>query len=161
MGEGYDCSHRISIAPTRESEKPVIEVTSNLAISDDEFSERMVKASGPGGQHVNKTSNAVELRFPVGASTLPDDVKERLRRLAGSRLTQDDVLVLFSQGSRSLEMNRQDVRERLADLIRKALVRPKARRPTKPTYSSKLKRLEGKSRRSGVKSMRGRPIRDD
>ena len=139
----------------------MMEITSHISISDDEFSERMVKASGPGGQHVNKTSNAVELRFPVGGSTLPDDVKERLRRLAGSRLTQDDVLVLFSQGSRSLEMNRQDVRERLADLVRKALVRPKARRPTKPTYSSKLKRLEGKSRRSGVKSMRGRPTRED
>lgn len=139
----------------------MIEVTPTISISDDEFTERMVKASGPGGQHVNKTSNAVELRFPVDASTLPEDAKERLRRLAGSRLTQDDVLILFSQGSRSLEMNRQEVRERLADLIRKALVRPKARRPTKPTYSSKLKRLDGKSRRSSVKSMRGRPGRDD
>ncbi len=113
------------------------------------------------GQPLNKTSNAVELRFPVGASSLAEDTKERLRKLAGSRLTQDDVLILFSQGSRSLEMNRQEVRERLADLVRKALVRPKARRPTKPTYSSKLKRLETKTRRSGVKSARGRPGTDD
>ena len=135
----------------------MMEITPQISISDDEFTERMVKASGPGGQHVNKTSNAVELRFDVGASTLPEDVKERLRRLAGARLTQDDVLILFSQGSRSLEMNRQDARARLADLIRQALHRPKSRRPTKPTYASKLKRLEGKTRRSGIKSMRGKP----
>lgn len=134
-----------------------MKITPNFEIGNHEFTERMVKASGPGGQHVNKTSNAVELRFDVGASNLPDDVRARLRVLAGARLTQDDVLILFSQGSRSLEMNRQDVRERLADLIRRALQRPKSRRPTKPSYASKLKRLEGKTRRSGIKSMRGKP----
>ncbi|MDO8323530.1 MAG: alternative ribosome rescue aminoacyl-tRNA hydrolase ArfB [Phenylobacterium sp.] len=139
----------------------MIQVTPTFTISDDEFTERMVKASGPGGQHVNKSSNAVELRFDVGASTLPDDAKERLRRLAGSRLSGDDVLILFSQGSRSLEMNRQEARSRLADLVRQALHRPKSRRPTKPTYSSKLKRLEGKTRRSGVKSMRSKPGKED
>jgi ribosome-associated protein len=138
----------------------MIVVTPTLSIADDEFTERMVKASGPGGQHVNKTSNAVELRFDVRGSTLPEDVKERLRRLAGARLTQDDVLILFSQGSRSLEMNRQDARSRLAELIRQALHRPKARRLTKPTYASKLKRLESKTRRSGIKSTRGKPIQD-
>lgn len=138
----------------------MIVVTPNLTITDDEFTERMVKASGPGGQHVNKTSNAVELRFDVGASTLPDHAKDRLRRLAGSRLSQDDVLILFSQGSRSLEMNRQEARERLADLIRQALHRPKARRPTKPTKASKLRRLDSKARRGGIKSMRGRPTSD-
>lgn len=137
-----------------------IEVTRNLTISDDEIVERMVKASGPGGQHVNKTSNAVELRYDVGAAQLADDVKERLRRLAGSRLTQNDVLILFSQGSRSLEMNRQEVRERLADLVRQALVRPKTRRPTKPTKASKLRRLDSKTRRGGVKAMRGKPVGD-
>ncbi len=139
----------------------MIVVTPNVTIGDDEFSERMVKASGPGGQHVNKTSNAVELRFDVGASTLPDYAKERLRGLSGSRLSGDDVLILFSQGSRSLEMNRQEARSRLADLVRQALHRPKSRRPTKPTYSSKLKRLEGKTRRSGVKSMRSKPGKED
>ena len=138
----------------------MMEITSHISISDDEFTERMVKASGPGGQHVNKTSNAVELRFNVGASSLADDTKDRLRRLAGSRLTQDDVLILFSQGSRSLEMNRQDVRERLADLIRQALYRPKARRPTKPTKASKLRRLDSRARRGGIKSMRGKPVPD-
>ena len=138
----------------------MIQITPIFALSDDEFSERMVKASGPGGQHVNKTSNAVELRFDVGASTLPDDAKDRLRRLAGSRLSQGDVVILFSQGSRSLEMNRQEARERLADLIRQALHRPKSRRPTKPTKASKLRRLESKTRRSGIKSMRGKPTHE-
>jgi ribosome-associated protein len=135
----------------------MIVVTDTVSIGDDEITERFVKASGPGGQHVNKTSSAVELRFDVRASSLPDDVKARLQRLAGSRLTLDGVIVLFSQGSRSQEMNRQEVRERLAELVRRALHRPKPRKPTKPTYSSKLKRLDSKTRRGGVKSMRGKP----
>ena len=139
----------------------MIEVTPNLSIRTDEYSERMVKASGPGGQHVNKTSNAIELRYDVRGSALADDVKERLERLAGSRMTQDGVLILFSQGSRSLELNRQEVRERLADLVRKALHRPKSRRPTKPTFSSRLKRLETKTKRGGVKQLRGRIQAED
>jgi ribosome-associated protein len=139
----------------------VIEITSWLSIDEDELQERAARASGPGGQHVNKTSTAVELRFDVrGSPSLPEDVKLRLERLAGSRLTLDGVLVLFAQGSRSQEMNRQEARERLMELIAKAAIRPKARRPTKPTYSSKLKRLEGKTRRSGVKAMRGKPGTD-
>ena len=138
----------------------MIVVTDTMSIGDDEVSERFVKASGPGGQHVNKTSSAVELRFDVCASSLPEDVKARLQRLAGSRLTLDGVIVLFSQGSRSQEMNRQEVRERLADLVRRALYKPKPRKPTKPTYSSKLKRLDSKTRRGGVKSMRGKPSMD-
>ena len=136
----------------------MIEITSNLAIGDDEITEKFVKASGPGGQHVNKTSSAVELRFDVRASpSLTEEVKARLEVIAGSRLTQDGVLILFSQGTRSQEMNRQEVRERLVELIRRALYRPKARKPTRPTYSSKLKRLDGKTRRGGVKAMRGKP----
>jgi ribosome-associated protein len=119
-------------------------------------------SSGPGGQHVNKTSTAIELRFDVRNSpALPEDVKARLETLAGSRLTQDGVLILFSQGSRSQEMNRQDAQERLVDLIRRATEKPKPRRPTKPTYSSKLKRLDGKAKRGTVKSGRGRVKFDD
>lgn len=134
----------------------MIPITDAIALADEEITERFVKASGPGGQHVNKTSSAVELRFDVRASpSLPQDVKARLERLAGSRLTLDGVIVLFSQGSRSQEMNRQEVRERLVELIKRALERPKPRKATKPTYSSKLKRLETKSRRSGVKARRG------
>ena len=139
----------------------MIVITSWLSIDEEEIQERAARASGPGGQHVNKTSTAVELRFDVrGSPSLPEDVKARLEKLAGSRLTLDGVLVLFAQGSRSQEMNRQEARERLIELIAKAAVRPKARRPTKPTYSSKLKRLEGKTRRSGVKAMRGKPGTD-
>lgn len=140
----------------------MVEITPWLSIDDDELLERFVRASGPGGQHVNKTSTAVELRFDVRASpTLPEDVKARLEKLAGSRLTKEGVIVLFAESARSQEMNRQEARARLVDLVRKATVRPKVRRPTKATYSSKLKRLEGKSRRSGVKSLRGRPRGDD
>ena len=139
----------------------MIPVTDTLSIPDDEVTERFVKASGPGGQHVNKTSNAVELRFDVrGSPSLAQDVKIRLERLAGSRLTLDGVVILFSQGSRSQEMNRQEVRERLAELIRRALYKPKPRKATKPTYASKLRRLDGKVRRGGVKSMRAKP-KDD
>jgi ribosome-associated protein len=140
----------------------MIPITETLSLEDDELVEKAVRASGPGGQHVNKTSTAVELRFDVRNSpSLPEDVKARLERLAGSRLTQDGVIVLFSQGSRSQEMNRQEARERLFDLVRQAAHRPKARKKTRPTYASKLKRLEGKSRRSGVKVLRGRPARDE
>lgn len=139
----------------------MIPVTDAIALDEDELEERFVRASGPGGQHVNKTSTAVELRFDVrGSPSLPEDVKARLTALAGTRMTQDGVLVLFSQGSRSQEMNRQEVRERLFALIRRATHKPKPRKATKPTYASKLRRLEGKARRSGVKAMRGRPTPD-
>lgn len=139
----------------------LIPITAHIAIDEDEISEQFVRASGPGGQHVNKTSSAVELRFDVRQSpNLTDDVRERLERLAGSRLTNDGVLVMSSQKHRSQELNRQDVRARLVELIRRAADKPKPRKPTKPTYSSKLKRLEGKTRRSGVKAMRGKPQDD-
>ncbi len=140
----------------------MIPITDTLSIEDDELTWKATRASGPGGQHVNKTSTAIELRFDVANSpSLPQDVRERLTRLGGSRMTQDGVLVLFAQGSRSQEMNRQEALERLVELIAKATIRPKTRRKTKPTYASKLKRLEGKTRRSGVKQMRGRPRGED
>jgi ribosome-associated protein len=139
-----------------------IDITSWLRIDEDELIWKATRASGPGGQHVNKTSTALELRFDVrGSPSLPEDVKARLETLAGSRLTQDGVLILFAQGSRSQEMNRQDAQARLVDLIRRATEKPKPRKATKPTYSSKLKRLDGKAKRSGVKSMRGKVRPDD
>ena len=141
----------------------MIEVTSTINLRDGEIQTRFVRASGPGGQHVNKTSTAVELRFDVRASpSLPEPVRARLYRLSGSRLTQDGVLVLVAQEHRSQELNRQAAVERLVDLVREAArTPPPPRKKTKPTYSSKLKRLDGKSRRSGVKAMRSRPGRDD
>ena len=137
---------------------PLIQITKHISIDDREIVESFVRASGPGGQHVNTTSTAVELRFDVaGSPSLPDAVKRRLERLAGSRLTQDGVLLLFAQGERSQLMNRQEVRERLFALIRQATLVEKKRRPTKPSRSAKLKRLEGKSKRSSVKSLRAKP----
>jgi ribosome-associated protein len=139
----------------------MIVVTDAISLEEDELIEKFVRASGPGGQHVNKTSTAVELRFDVrGSPSLPDDVKTRLETLAGSRLTGDGVLIIFAQTHSAQQMNRQDARARLFDLIRQAAVRPKRRRATKPTKASKLRRLETKTRRAGVKSLRGRPADD-
>ena len=139
----------------------MIPVTDSLWIEDDEIEVRHARASGPGGQHVNKTSTAIELRFDVRNSpSLPDDVRERLERLSGTRLTLEGVLVLFAQEHRSQEMNRQAAVERLVELIRRASERPKPRKKTRPTYASKLRRLEGKTRRSGIKSTRGKPQMD-
>lgn len=141
----------------------MIEVTPDILLDDDEVRVRAIRASGPGGQHVNKVSTAIELRFDVrGSPSLPEPVRGRLYGLSGNRLTQDGVLVLVAQEHRSQEMNRQAALERLIDLIRKAAEPPpRPRRATKPTYASKLKRLEGKTRRSNVKAMRGRPRSED
>jgi len=132
-----------------------ISVTPNLSIGEDEVLMRAARASGPGGQHVNKTSTAIELRFDITNSpSLPDDVKARLIKLGGSRVSQEGVLLLFAQGSRSQEMNRQDALERLVELISRATEKPKPRRPTKPTKASKERRLVGKAKRSTVKANR-------
>jgi ribosome-associated protein len=139
----------------------MIRITNSISLDEDDLVEKAVRASGPGGQNVNKTSSAVELRYDVRRSALPDDVKMRLERLAGSRLTGDGVVVIFAQEYRSQEMNRQAARERLVALITEAAHRPKIRRPTKPTFTSKVKRVEGKVRRGVIKSARSKPGFDD
>jgi ribosome-associated protein len=132
----------------------MIAVSDDISINDNEVEERFVRSSGPGGQNVNKVATAVELRFNVFKSSLPDDVKLRLMMLAGSRLSDDGVLVIDSRSFRTQPQNRQAARERLVDLIRRALVKPKTRRKTKPSKAAKQRRLESKKRRSEVKSLR-------
>ena len=134
-----------------------IPVTRSISIDSDEIEESFTRASGAGGQHVNTTDSAVMLRFDVANSpSLSDAVKTRLAALAGSRLTRDGVLTLRSEGSRSQALNRQEVRERLLELIREATIVPKKRRPTRPSKAAKARRMEGKAKRSTVKSLRGR-----
>ncbi len=136
---------------------PLIQVTRSIAIDDREIEESFTRSSGPGGQHVNTTDSAVMLRFDVwGSPNLPDLVKQRMSVLAGSRLSKDGVLTLRGEGSRSQEMNRREVRERLIGLIQEATIVPKKRRPTKPSKSAKARRVDEKKGRSSVKAGRGR-----
>jgi len=134
----------------------MIAITDTLTIGDREIDERFVRASGPGGQNVNKVATAVELRFNVRSSSLPDDAKRRLATLAGSRITDDGVLQIDSRAHRTQAQNREAARDRLVELIRKALVRPKKRRATRPSKAAKEQRLTTKKIRSQVKTLRRR-----
>ena len=137
----------------------MLQVTPAIVIHEDELDERFVRASGPGGQNVNKLSSAVQLRFDVRRSpNLPGDVRARLERLAGRRLTREGVLIISAQRHRTQERNRQDARERLIELIRRAAIAPIPRRATRPTAGSRERRLQSKKHRSSIKGLRqGKP----
>jgi Protein chain release factor B len=139
----------------------MLRITGTLAIDEHELEERFIRASGPGGQNVNKVASAVQLRFDLAASALPEDVKRRLARLAGRRLSADGVLTIEANRFRTQERNREDARQRLVELVRRAAEPPKPRKPTKPTLASKRRRLEAKTRRGALKAARGRVSADD
>jgi ribosome-associated protein len=139
----------------------MLRVTRDIVIDENDIDVSFVRASGPGGQNVNKLSTAAQLRLDVSRVTLDPDVLMRLRTLAGQRMTKDGVIVLHAQKFRTQERNRADAIERLLVLFREASVRPKPRRATKPTFSSKVKRLDGKKRRGEVKAGRGNRRFDD
>jgi ribosome-associated protein len=136
----------------------MIQVTPFITLDENELAFTFVRASGPGGQNVNKVSSACELRFDARTSpSLPADVAVRLMKLAGSKLTKEGVIIIFADGFRTQETNRQEAIDRLVAMIKQAAVRPKKRIATKPTQASKKRRLEGKVKRAGVKAMRGKP----
>jgi ribosome-associated protein len=134
-----------------------LEITPSVSIPDADLSMSFVRASGPGGPNVNKVASAVQLRFDLeGTTALDEGTRQRLRRLAGRRLTDDGALLIIARNHRTQEQNRREALERLAELVRQALVRPKVRKATKPTRASKERRLESKSRTRRTKVLRGR-----
>jgi len=140
----------------------MIYITSHIGIDEREVQQEFIRSSGPGGQNVNKVATAVKLRFDVmNSRSLPDDVRRRLIRLAGRRMTEDGVLIIDARRFRTQERNRQDSMRRLVELIRKAAEKPKPRRRTKPTLASKRKRLETKRHRSVIKRMRRNVSRNE
>jgi ribosome-associated protein len=140
----------------------MIRVTPSISIAERELEEHFIRASGPGGQNVNKLASAVQLRFDVRRSpSLPEQVRARLEGLAGKRLTREGVLVIHAERHRTQERNRQDARARLIELIRRAAVAPRPRRATKPTAGSRERRLDSKKRRATIKGLRqGKPALD-
>ena len=139
----------------------MISINDRVSIDERELEFEYIRASGPGGQNVNKVSTAARLRFHVAGSSLPPDVQARLVRLAGRRLGQDGFLTLFARGERSQEANRRDAIERLVELVTRACEKPTPRRPTRPTAGSRARRLETKRRRGETRAGRARPTHDE
>lgn len=139
----------------------MLRVSHALSIDENDIDILFVRASGPGGQNVNKLATAAQLRFDPGRIALPEDARARLIRLAGQKMTKDGVIVIRGDRYRTQERNRADVIERLVELLQESLVRPTPRRPTKPTFGSKQRRLEGKKRRGDIKAGRNTRRFDD
>ena len=136
----------------------MIEITPSVQIDERELQLDFVRASGPGGQNVNKVATAVQLRFDLNASSLPEEVKGRLTRLAGNRITSDGILLIEAKRFRTQEQNREDALQRFKELVRRALIPPKPRKRTKPTAASKAKRLKEKKARGDIKRLRTKPL---
>ena len=140
----------------------MIEISSAVSINEDEIQIDFVRASGPGGQNVNKVSTAAQLRFDIrGTASLAPDVKERLMRMAGSRVTEDGILIIEAKRYRTQEQNRADAIQRLVTLVQKALEKPKTRHKTRPTLASRQKRLQAKRQHGQKKHLRSRPSLDE
>jgi ribosome-associated protein len=139
----------------------MLRISRDLTIDENDIDISFVRASGPGGQNVNKLSTSAQLRFDASRLALPEDAAERLARLAGQRMTKNGVIVIQAERFRTQERNKADAIERLVTLLREAMVRPKPRRPTKPTFGSKQRRLEGKKHRGDIKAGRGGRRFDD
>ena len=138
----------------------LLRITRSIAIDEDDIEFDFVRASGPGGQNVNKLSTAAQMRYDTKRLTLPEDMALRLERLAGQRMTKDGVIVIHAQRFRTQERNRADAIERLVELFKEAAIRPVVRRATKPTLGSKKRRLESKKRRGDIKAGRGKRFDD-